>query len=110
MAPVSGSGNPRRRPRYEGNIMNSTAFTRQLVRAFAVALLLASVAATAGCGIYRRDKCYVAEPRYTAMRDIFVESGSIELVRQRMDELQWMRCEKNEVLYRLRKEFEVPAE
>jgi hypothetical protein len=90
--------------------MNTPAYSRRLVRGSAAAALIVALVAASGCGIYRRDKCYVAEPRYAAMRDIFVESGSIELVKRRMEDMQWMRCEKNEVLYRIKKEFEVPSE
>jgi hypothetical protein len=90
--------------------MNAPGISRRLLRGLTAAALILGLVAVSGCGIYRRDKCYVDDTRYTQMRDIFVESGSIELVKRRMDELQWMRCEKNEVLYRLKKEFEVPAE
>lgn len=64
----------------------------------------------AGCALYRNDKCYVEDIDYALAKGIFVESGSLDVVARQMDFLEWKRCEKNEVLYRLQKEFQVAAE
>lgn len=87
--------------------------TRLLKCAFCLGLLVAvalPLLTATGCAIYRNDRCYVEDLRYDLMRRTFMQSGSIEIVRQEMDRLEWARCEKNEVLYRISKEFEVPAE
>ena len=80
------------------------------LRAALVVMALLPLLAAAGCSIYRNDRCYVDDTRYGAMRQVFMQTGSVELVRQQMEDLQWARCEKNEVLYRISKEFEVPSE
>lgn len=90
--------------------MSTARLWRISIRSIAVALAVLPFLTAAGCSIYRNDRCYVDDLRYDVMRRAFMQSGSIEIVRQEMDRLQWARCEKNEVLYRISKEFEVPSE
>lgn len=63
-----------------------------------------------GCALYRNDHCYVTPDKYTLARNLFIETGSLDLVERRLHDLQWQRCEVNEAIYRLRKEFEVLPE
>lgn len=90
--------------------MSSARFWKLTIRSIAIVLAVLPFLTTSGCSIYRNDRCYVDDVRYGIMRQTFMQSGSIEIVRQEMDRLQWARCEKNEVLYRISKEFEVPSE
>jgi hypothetical protein len=79
-------------------------------------ILLASLAmGPASCALYRNDRCWVEDEQYKLARDLYVETGSLELVRLRLEESQWKRCKINEVVYRLQQEFrvlpeELPAE
>lgn len=68
-------------------------------------LLMAMVAGTSSCAIVRRDRCYLAETRYLAMRAIFESTGSYQRVAQAMDDEQWSHCEINTFRYRLRKDL-----
>jgi len=90
--------------------MSTARLWRTTIRSFALALAVLPFMTAGGCAIYRNDRCYVDDVRYGVMRQTFMQSGSIEIVRQEMERLQWARCEKNEVLYRISKEFEVPSE
>ncbi len=47
---------------------------------------------------------------YAVARELFIQTGSLDLVEKRLVEFEWQRPERNEALYRLRKEFEVLPE
>lgn len=79
-------------------------------RTLALVGLLAAAIAPAACGLYRNDRCWVAPEHYALARQSFLETGSLDITRQRMELAEWRRCEINEVLYRLNKEFEVLPE
>ncbi len=85
-----------------------------LHRSAQIFLTLLALAALPGCAgfldLYRNDRCFVPDDRYAYAREQFIQTGSLDLVQLRMEELQWQRCERNEVLYRLQKEFEVLPE
>ena len=68
------------------------------------------LALTIACSIYRNDRCWVPPTQYNLAREVFVETGSLDLVERRLVESKWRRCRINETLYRLEKEFEVHAE
>ena len=61
------------------------------------------------CRLFTEDRCYIDNLQYAVAYNLFTESGSLDLVERRLNELQWRRCKVNEALYRLRKEFEVVA-
>lgn len=61
-----------------------------------------------GCAIYRNDRCIVPEAHYEVARAMFLETGSLDVVRSRLVEMQWRRCRVNETVYRLEKEFQIP--
>ncbi len=75
--------------------------------------LLAAMMATliflapAACAIYTKDKCYLEDSKYQIVSKLFLESGSLDLVERQLVDYEWRRCEINEALYRLTKEFEV---
>lgn len=71
------------------------------------ALALACSLAPTGCALYRRDRCYLEDEKYSIARGLFIESGSLDLTQRRLETLQWQTCEVNEALYRIEKEFEV---
>lgn len=85
--------------------------SRQFGRAVALAVcILAGLVWTSGCAIYREDRCHVEDLRYGIAKDLFVESGSIDIVERRLRANKWQTCEINEILYRLDKEFEIVSE
>lgn len=45
-----------------------------------------------------------------AGREMYLRTGSLDLVERQLDDLQWQRCKINETIYRLGKEFEVLPE
>lgn len=90
--------------------MASKRLREGLARAASAALAAGLLLGATACSIYRNDKCWVDDTRYASMRDVFVQTGSMDLVRSQMDALEWARCEKNEVAYRLSQEFEIPEE
>lgn len=63
-----------------------------------------------GCALYRDDRCYLPADEYYIARDLFIQTGSLELVRLTLRDYQWQTCKLNEALYRLQKEFEVLPE
>lgn len=65
---------------------------------------------TLGCALYRNDHCYVPNEQYVKAREMFVQTGSLDLVERQLKDLEWRPCKINEVLYRLSKEFEVLPE
>ncbi len=73
-------------------------------------LLMMTPALMAGCALYRNDKCYVPAEQYQLARDMFIQSGSLDLVERRLQDLEWQRCKVNETMYRLQKEFDVQPE
>ena len=70
-----------------------------------VSLLL--LAPLFSCALYREDRCYVDDDQYGLAHDLFVQTGSLDIVEKQLNEFDWRRCKVNEVIYRLRKEFEV---
>ena len=72
-----------------------------------VSLLL--LAPLFSCALYREDRCYVDDDQYGLAHDLFVQTGSLDIVEKQLNEFDWRRCKVNEVVYRLRKEFEVVA-
>lgn len=73
------------------------------------ALLLLSflLLAPVSCALYRNDRCYVEDEQYQIAYNLFLESGSLDLVERQLEAYEWRRCKVNETLYRLQKEFEV---
>ena len=72
--------------------------------------LLAFLAPLVSCSLYRNDRCYVDDVHYEVAYNLFLESGSLDLVERQLVEYQWKRCLINESVYRLKKEFEIAAE
>ena len=81
----------------------------KIVRAFVAASVAAAALALASCELYQTDRCFVDEQVYEIAYGLFMESGSLDIVERRLTFYEWQRCEINEVIYRLEKEFEVPA-
>ncbi|MCE5231584.1 hypothetical protein LLG95_18555 [bacterium] len=80
------------------------------LRSALAAAALAAGITLFGCSLYRNDHCWVSDEQYAVAREIFVQTGSLDLVKQRLVALQWQRCAQNEAIYRLQKEFEVLPE
>ncbi len=84
-------------------------FRRLVAAAFAGAVLLGF-----GCAsirdYYANDHSWISDRQYAVARELFIQTGSLDLVEKRLVEFEWQRPERNEALYRLRKEFEVLPE
>jgi hypothetical protein len=65
---------------------------------------------TLGCSLYRNDRCYIPDDQYAKAREMFIQSGSLDLVERQLTDMEWRRCRINEAIYRLQKEFEVLPE
>ena len=61
----------------------------------------------AACSLYRNDRCFVEDDMFELAENLFIESGSLDLVERQLTGLEWRRCEINETLYRISKQFEV---
>lgn len=83
--------------------------TRFRHAASALALLLI-VMGSSGCALYRNDRCFVEDWQYEIAHNLYTESGSLDIVTRLMQTYEWRRCQINEIVYRLRKEFEVVSE
>ena len=64
----------------------------------------------AGCALYRNDRAWVPKEQYQYAREMFIQTGSLDLVQQRLTDMKWRRAKVNEIVYRLGKEFEVLPE
>lgn len=82
----------------------------KILRLLAVTWVLSGLVLATGCALYRNDRCYVDQGQYSLVRDLYVQSGSLDLVERELIDMQWERCKINESLYRLRKEFAVLPE
>ena len=51
------------------------------------------------------DRCYLNMDRYRALRDVFIETNSLQRTEQIMEEEQWAACERNQFLYLLEKDL-----
>lgn len=78
-----------------------------MIRAAGIALLAAVVPLAASCTTYREDRCYLEDPEYDFARALFLRTGSIDVTHRYLETNEWMRCQINEAIYRLSKEFEV---
>lgn len=70
-----------------------------------LAALALLAAPTTGCVNKARDRCYLDMPRYRAMKEVFVETGSMQRVEQIMEEEQWRTCERNQFRYMLTRDL-----
>jgi hypothetical protein len=75
------------------------------MRALLTLSVLLLLATTVGCATVRRDRCYLAETRFIAMKSIFKQTGSYQRVAQAMNDEGWAHCEINQFRYRLRKDL-----
>ncbi len=73
-------------------------------------LLMTVAVLGTSCATIRRDRCFIAEQRYMAMRAIFEETGSYQRVAQAMNDEGWAHCEINQFRYRLRKDLGIEGE
>ncbi|MBN1901061.1 hypothetical protein JW926_07020 [Candidatus Sumerlaeota bacterium] len=68
-------------------------------------LLLVMMMYAIGCG-YKDDRCWVDDYRYQTAKEIYEKTQTLDLVRYYLENQHtWRRCEINEVLYRLKKEY-----
>ena len=77
---------------------------------FLVALACLCAMLFAGCALYRNDRAWVPKEQYQYAREMFIQTGSLDLVQRRLTDMKWRRAKVNEIVYRLGKEFEVLPE
>jgi hypothetical protein len=83
---------------------------KRIARTVGWLALTAALALGAGCALYRNDRTYVPDEQYSYARDVFMQTGSLDLTERRLNDLAWERPKINEAMYRIRKEFEVLPE
>ncbi len=63
-----------------------------------------------GCAV-TDDRCWVDDYRYIKAKEIYEQTQTLDLVRYYLEnQHDWRRCEINEVLYRLKKEYHLDRE
>jgi major membrane immunogen (membrane-anchored lipoprotein) len=70
-----------------------------------IVLMLALVLLAGGCSLYKNDKCWIDDYSYKKVKELYDKTGSLEMVRQTLKDEFWRRCEINEAIYRLKKEY-----
>jgi len=77
------------------------------LRFLARALVLPAVFALffSSCSFMSRGRCYIDEPRYERMKQLFIATNSLQQVEQAMAAEGWSSCERNEFRYRLNKDL-----
>jgi hypothetical protein len=68
-------------------------------------VLLGAAALLVGCLGGPRDRAYIEDIRYREARRAFERTGSVELVREALNDAKWPNAMVNEALYRIEKEF-----
>jgi hypothetical protein len=86
-------------------VKGERAMRRQIYPRWAAGLMALALAGS--CALYQKDRCYLEDEEYALARELFIESGSLELTQLRLEDFDWRRCAVNEAVYRLMKEFEV---
>lgn len=74
-------------------------------KAVGIVLALITLALGAGCVGGPHDKCFVDPVHYREARRAFERTQSLEVVEQGLRDAHWPRCQINETIYRLEKEF-----
>lgn len=70
-----------------------------------VAACLVAVLAAGGLGCAPQgDRCYVEPARHESARRLYARAGSLELVERTLAEADWLPCEIEQTIYRLKKE------
>jgi len=78
-------------------------------RLFSLALVLGFLVLS-GCAV-KDDRCWVDDYRYNKAKEIYEKTQTLDLVRYYLEnQHDWRRCEINEVLYRLKKEYHLDRE
>lgn len=68
-------------------------------------ILVAAVALSNGCAWRQDDRCYLSMNRYRELRDVFIETNSMQRVEQIMERRQWAECERRQFRYLLEKDL-----
>jgi hypothetical protein len=87
--------------------MNTFKLSPFLRRCAGAGALLVFVGSAWSCALYRNDRCYVSDAEYGIAYDLFLDTGSLDLVERQLTDADWRRCKVNEVVYRLKKQFEI---
>jgi len=67
---------------------------------FVIILLLIS-----GCGL-REDRCWVDDYQYLQAKKVYETTRNLDLVKRNLENMHtWRKCEINEVIYRIKKEY-----
>lgn len=69
-----------------------------------------AAALTVGCSLYANDRAYLNDAQYGVARQMYLQTGSLDLVKRQLQDMEWRRSSINEAVYRLQKEFEVLPE
>jgi hypothetical protein len=108
--PGMNSGANENRIRFLLDVSRHAALGVRAWRFAAVVVLAGAMALGSGCALYRNDRCWAPPEQYALARDLFIQTGSLDLVQRSLVDLEWETCKINEAVYRLQKEFEVLPE
>ena len=77
------------------------------MRRFFTILTLVCMSALLAAGCARGpDRCFVDDNRYAEVKKLYEKTQTLDMVRLHLeDQHDWRKCEINEVIYRLKKEY-----
>jgi len=62
------------------------------------------------CHLYRNDRQFLWETDYRMVRAVYDKTGSVDLVREVLQQKRWTRGQINEAMYRLNQDYSLSAE
>lgn len=80
---------------------------REINRLARAALCLLVLLGLTGCFGLAKGRCYIDDARYLRLRELFVQTGSLQRVENQMQSEGWIACERNEFHYRLVKDLDL---
>ncbi len=72
-----------------------------------ILLILVATLALGGCAFMTGGRCYIDDARYFRMKELFLQTNSLQQVEQSMQDEGWSVCERNEFRYRLNKDLDL---
>lgn len=75
-----------------------------------IVIALIIVMTMMACSWRERDFCWISDTYYNKARELYLKTGSLEIVKQTLKDNYWTPGEINEAVYRLKKEFHLEEE
>jgi len=74
-------------------------------RDYVILIIVLIIFLMSACAWRATDRCWIDDQRYKQVRELYLETASLEIVRQTLKDNYWTTPEINEAIYRLKKEF-----